>query len=175
MGIVQGLDTLLDCARICRETLPKVQFVLVGGGVDRSRLEQRTNEMRLDNVTFLPYTPIESMGEIYAIADALIVHLRDEPLFRITVPSKTQAYLYIGKPIIMAVRGDAEELVKQAGAGIICNSENPREIANAVETLFFMSDEERKVMGESGSHYYTNFLSFTSAVDKYEKLMLTTQ
>lgn len=175
MGIVQGLDTLLDCARICRETLPKVQFVLVGGGVDRPRLEQRKKEMDLDNVTFLPPRPIESIGEILAIADALTVHLKDDPLFRITVPSKTQAYLYIGKPIIMAVRGDAEELVKQAGAGIICDPENPREIANAIETLYSMSDEERKVMGESGSHFYKNYLSFSSGVDQYEKLMLTTQ
>ena len=175
MSIVQGLDTLLDCAKICMETLPKVQFVLVGGGVDRPRLEQRKNEIGLDNVTFLPFRPIESMGEIFAISDALIVHLKDDPLFRITIPSKTHAYLYIGKPIIMAVLGDAEDLVKQAGAGIVCESENPKAMAKALETLFFMSDESRKVMGESGSHYYTNFLSLTSAVDKYEKLMLTTQ
>jgi len=175
MGIVQGLDTLLDCARICRSELPHVQFILVGGGVDRPRLEKRANKMGLDNLMFLPPRPRELMGEIFAIADALIVHLKDDSLFRITIPSKTQAYLYIGKPIIMAVRGDAAELVRRAGAGIICEPENPGEIVKAIKTLYSMSDEERKLMGESGSNYYKNFLSFTSGVNQFEKLMLTTQ
>jgi len=172
MGLVQGLDTLLDCARICMETLPNVQFLLVGGGFDRSRLEQRKIEMGLDNVTFLPSRSIELMGEIFAISDALIVHLKDSPLFRVTIPSKTHAYLYIGKPIIMAILGDAGDLVKQAGAGVVCAPENPKDMAKAIETLWSMSDEERNLMGLSGSQYYNKFLSFTSGVDKFEKLML---
>jgi glycosyltransferase involved in cell wall biosynthesis len=170
MGIVQGLDTLLDCAKICREKLPKVKFLFIGGGVDRTRLEQRKKEMGLDNVTFLAPRPMESMGEIFAIADALIVHLKDEPLFRITVPSKTHAYLYVGKPIIMAVMGDAEDLVRKAQAGIVCESENPKRMAESIETLCSMSSEERNLMGRSGSEYYKKFLSFTLGVDQTEKI-----
>ncbi len=170
MGIVQGLDTLLDCAKICREKLPKVKIVFIGGGIDRARLEQRKNEMGLDNVVFLPPRPLESMGEIFAIADALIVHLKDEPLFRITVPSKTQAYLYVGKPIIMAIKGDAEDLVREARAGIVCESENPKQMAESIETLYSMSSEDRDRMGMSGLEYYKKNLSFASGVDQFEKL-----
>jgi glycosyltransferase involved in cell wall biosynthesis len=171
MGTVQGLDTLLECARICREKLPKVQFVLIGGGVDKARLQQRTSAMGLDNVTFFPPRPMEAMGEIFAMADVLIVHLKDDPLFRITIPSKTQAYLYMGRPIIMAMRGDAAELVRKAGAGIVCEPDNPQNMMKAVNTLYEMPDIERRKMGEAGHRYYMEHLSLGQGVKKFEQIM----
>ena len=173
MGLAQGLDTVLDCARLCREAPPDVQFVLIGGGVDRSRLQQRAEEMGLDNVIFLPPRSMETMGEIFALADALLVHLKDDPLFRITIPSKTQAYLYTGKPIIMAMRGDAADLVRDAGAGMLCEPENPRAMMNAIKTLYEMPAIERKKMGEAGHRYYMNHLSFNQGVNQFEQIMMS--
>jgi colanic acid biosynthesis glycosyl transferase WcaI len=171
MGIAQGLDTVLDCARICIEDLPNVQFVFVGGGVDRPRLENRANAMALSNVTFLPPQPVQSMGKILSSADALIVHLKDDPLFSITIPSKTQAYLYVGKPIIMAVRGDAADLINASGAGIVCDPETPGEMAKSIEQLYSMSIEKRNDMGNLGRDYYKKYLSLSSGIDKFERLM----
>ena len=99
MGLVQALDTVLEAARICAATVPDAQFVFVGGGVDRARLEQRAAEMRLTNTLFLPRQPMEAIGAILSLADAALVHLKDDPLFRITIPSKTQAYLALGRPV----------------------------------------------------------------------------
>ena len=171
MGFAQELDTLLDCACFSRGELPDVQFVLIGGGVDRDRLRRRAVEMGLDNVTFLPPRSMETMGEIFALADALLVHLRDDPLFRITVPSKTQAYLYTGKPIIVAMHGEAADLVQQAGGGIVCAPDNPKEMMIAVKTLYEMPDIERRKMGDAGHRYYLQNLSFSKGVENFEQLM----
>ncbi len=173
MGLAQGLDTLLDCAQLCTKTLPDVQFILIGGGVDRPRLQQHAEEMALNNVTFLPPRPKESMGEIFEIADALIVHLKGDPLFRITIPSKTQAYLCIGKPIIMAVRGDAATLVEQAGAGILCEPENPQAMSDAVRALRDTGGNESRKMGEAGYRYYMQNLSFEKGVKNFEQVMFS--
>lgn len=173
MGLAQGLDTLLDCAGLCRERLPDVQFVLIGGGVDRPRLQQRAEEMGLENVTFLPPRSMETMGEIFEMADALIVHLKDDPLFRITIPSKTQAYLYAGKPIIMAMRGDAANLVQEAGGGIVCAPDNPQEMMNAIKALYEIPASERQKMGEAGHRYYMDHLSFNQGVNQFERIMTT--
>ena len=148
-----------------------MQFVFVGGGVARSGLETRARNMNLDNVKFLPRQPQAAMGKTFALADALLVHLKDDPLFRITVPSKTQAYLYMGKPIIMAVRGDAAELVRQSGAGILCEPGNPNAIADAVEALSSMTESERLAMGKSGFDFYMANLSFRQGIDRFENLM----
>lgn len=173
MGLAQGLDTLLDCAGLCREALPDVQFVMIGGGVDRPRLQKRAEEMGLENVTFLPPRSMEIMGEIFGIADALIVHLKDDPLFRITIPSKTQAYFYTGKPIIMAMRGDAADLVRNAGAGNLCEPENPRAMMNAIKALYEIPAIERQKMGEAGHRYYMDHLSFNQGVNQFERIMMS--
>lgn len=171
MGIVQGLDTVLDAALICARLAPEVQFVLVGGGVDRARLVQRTEEMGLNNVRFLPRTAPNQMGRLYALADALLVHLKNEPLFRITIPSKTQAYFYMGKPVIMAVKGDAADLVNRAGAGLTCPPEDPAALAETVVKLFNFSPEVREGMGQAAAKFYLEHLSMESGVKRLEKLM----
>lgn len=171
MGTAQGIGTVLKCAQLCKNALPNVQFILIGGGVDRARLEEQAVKMGLVNVKFLPPRPLESMGEVFAMADVLLVHLKDDPLFRITIPSKTQTYLYIGKPIIMAVRGDAANLVSQAGAGIFCEPGNPGEMASVIKILHDMPTSERQRIGEAGHQYYMECLSFDYGVSKLEAVM----
>jgi len=171
LGIAQGLDTVLDCAKLCKESLPDVHFVLIGGGVDRTRLQQRAVEMGLENVMFLPPRPMVEMSEIYNMADVLLVHLKDDPLFRITVPSKTQAYLYAGKPIIMAMCGDAANLVQDAGAGVTCLPDDPHNLMISIKILRNMPASERKEMGETGQRYYMDCLSFNQGVNQFERIM----
>jgi glycosyltransferase involved in cell wall biosynthesis len=171
MGLLQGLDTILEAAHLCRKSLPHVQFVLVGGGVDRPNLEARAKDMNLDNLKFLPQQPLERMGAIFTIADVLLVHLKDDPSFRIVIPSKTQTYLYMGKPIIMAVKGDAADLVENSGAGILCEPGNPQAIADAVAKLYHMTEDGRQQMGISGLNYYMEFLSFKKGIDQFERIM----
>ena len=91
--------------------------------------------MQLPNTRFLPRQPVEAIGAILSRADVLLVHLKDDPLFRITIPSKTQAYLAVGRPVLMAVAGDAADLVVRSGGGIACPPENPAALAAAVRRL----------------------------------------
>ena len=135
MGLAQALDTAIEAARLCAAAAPDVQFVFVGGGIDKVRLEEKAARMGLRNTLFLPRQPLEAMGPILALADVLLVHLKDDPLFRITVPSKTQAYLAAGRPVLMAVAGDAADLVTRADAGVTCPPDDPISLAAAVKFL----------------------------------------
>src|ERR1700678_1364834 len=159
MGLAQDLDSVLGAAQICRTTVPSAEFLFMGGGVDRGRLESLAEKMELDNVKFLARQPMHAMGGILAGADALLVHLKDDPLFRITIPSKTQAYLAAGKPILMAVHGDAADLVRRACAGVVCEPGNPHSIAAAVKELVDTGDEQLAQMGCAGRAFYDSELS----------------
>jgi glycosyltransferase involved in cell wall biosynthesis len=170
MGVGQGLDTVLDAARICRDRVPGAQFVFVGGGIDRDRLMARARQMGLGNALFLPRQEMREMGRVLALADVLLVHLRDEKLFRITIPSKTQAYLAAGKPVLLAVRGDAEDLVEESGGGVVCEPEDAESMAEAVESLARMSREERRDMGSAGRAFYRERLSLESGVTQFERV-----
>jgi glycosyltransferase involved in cell wall biosynthesis len=104
------------------------------------------------------------MGEVFAQADALLVHLRDDPLFAITIPSKTQAYMAIGKPIVMGVRGDAARMLEEAGAGIVFEPERVAALVDAIRTMKEVSAADRRRMGEAGAHFYRKRLAFDIGV-----------
>ncbi len=172
MGKAQALDAVLEAAQILKERLPKVQFVMVGGGIQVEHLKREKERMGLDNVLFLPRRPVSEIGSLLSRADALLVHLKDDPLFAITLPSKTQAYLAIGRPIIMAVRGDAADLVERAGGGINCLPDNAQSIADAVEQLVSMDKEQLKKMGRNGAEFYQKEMALSVGTQKFEELFV---
>ena len=103
---------------------------------------------------FLPRVPMSDIGRVLEAADVLLVHLKGDPLFEITVPGKTQAYLSVGKPILMAVTGDAADIVAASGGGITCRPSDPEDLARAVAGLAAMPPEELHAMGGRGKDYY---------------------
>ncbi|WP_322867889.1 glycosyltransferase family 4 protein [Aquicoccus sp. G2-2] len=117
MGAAQDLDTAIEAAALLKPDLPGCVFYFMGGGIEKDRLTAKAHNMGLSNVRFLPRVPLQEVQRFLAAADALLVHLVDNPLYQITIPSKTQAYLYAGRPILMGVAGNASELVREANAG----------------------------------------------------------
>ena len=172
MGPAQGLDTVLDAAALLADD-PGVRFVLIGTGIDVDRLRARAEAEGLGNVAFLPRRPIHEIGEVLAAADALLVHLRDDPLFEITIPSKTQAYLHAGRPVLMGVRGDAADIVTRAGAGLVFTPEDPAALADAVRRMRDLPVEEREEMGRRGARHYDAELSLRVGVDRFVDVLET--
>jgi glycosyltransferase involved in cell wall biosynthesis len=170
MGIMQGLDAVLDSAQMLMKIEPKVKFVFVGGGIEQKRLEQSVVHRNLTNVTFIERQPPEKMNTILKAADVLLVHLKDTALFRITIPSKIQAYMFAGKPVLVGVQGDAAELISDSDAGKVVEPENPESITRGILELFRMSDAERSVMGKNGRKYYDEKLSMEAGVSCFEKI-----
>ncbi|MBM9520878.1 glycosyltransferase family 4 protein [Desulforhopalus vacuolatus] len=170
IGIMQALDVVLNAAQICTKEMPEVRFVLVGGGVDVARLKSKAKMLHLDNVVFVPRIPISDMGKVFALADVLLVHLKDDPLFWVTIPSKTQVYMWAGLPIIMGVKGNAADLVRKAHAGLVCEPENSQSMVQAVSSLYHMNEKEREKMGMNGNAFYKEWLSSDVGTEKFLRL-----
>jgi len=170
LGLAQALDVVIEAADELSD-LADVQFVLVGDGTDSDRLRQAAYARGLANVRFIGHQPAERMPQIFAISDVLLVHLRNDPLFRITIPSKTMAYMACGRPLLMAVEGDAAELVRTTGAGVTCGSENAKDLAEAVRRLRAMSCAERERMGRAGREAFLASFSRRVLLDRYETLL----
>ncbi len=170
MGSAQALDTVLDAARLLRDE-PDVRFVMVGAGIEVERLRARVDAEQLGNVHFLPRRPVSEIGEVLSAADALLVHLRDDPLFSITIPSKTQAYLHAGRPVLMGVRGDAAALVEAAGAGMAFAPQQAPALADAVRRLRDLPQVEREEMGRRGARYYAEHLSLEVGAERFATVL----
>jgi glycosyltransferase involved in cell wall biosynthesis len=91
-------------------------------------------------------------------------------LFSITIPSKTQAYMHMGRPILMAVKGDAADLVTRAKAGISCDPENPHEIAESVRYLYELPRPKLEEMGKNGQTFYAKEMSLLVGVRRFEQI-----
>ena len=165
MGAAQGLPALLDAARLLQDSGVPATFLLMGSGTERPALEVQAALLGLRNLRFLPRVPMSEVQAYLDAADVLIVHLKDQPLFRTTIPSKTQAYLRAGRPILMAAPGDAADLVVQAGAGLVATPENPQDLAAKARTLAEMTPSERDETGAAGRDYYQTTLSMHKALD----------
>ena len=170
MGKVQALETVLEAANLLKDSNPQIQFVFMGAGVEVEHLQAESVRMNLFNVHFLSPVPPEQMGEFLDAADVLLVHLKRDPLFEITIPSKIQAYLAAGKPILVAVPGDASELVMRAQAGFPCESENPDALAQKVVEFSRMSNGQLLQLGENGKRFYKKYMSMQVGADHFDRL-----
>ena len=170
MGPAQQLDVILDAAELLQGE-SDVRFVLLGSGMDEPRLRARAADRGLDNVQFLARRPPSEVGEVLAAGDALLVHLRPDPLFGITVPSKTQTYLYAGKPVLMGVRGDAARMVTESGAGDLLRPGDAANIARAVRASSAAASAARLEMGRAGRRYFDEHLSLRVGSDAFATVL----
>jgi glycosyltransferase involved in cell wall biosynthesis len=170
IGLLQGLETVLLAAELLLHTHAKIKFVFVGGGIERERLKRTAEERHLTNVVFIEKQPPEAMGGILALADVMLIHLQDKSLFRITIPSKLQAYMAAGKPILLGMRGDAADVVRISGCGKAVEPENPEAIVGGILELYGMSPSQRIRLGNNGREYYERNMSMAMGLDHFERI-----
>jgi glycosyltransferase involved in cell wall biosynthesis len=153
LGTVQALGTVLDAAELL---LPHadVRIVLVGSGSRSEWVQQEVVRRQLGNVQLAGRFPTDAMPGILAQASALLVSLARSPIMSQTVPSKMQAYLAAGKPIIASLDGEGARVVEEAGAGVSCAAEDAVALAQAVLGLRAIPHAELQRMGEAGQIYY---------------------
>jgi glycosyltransferase involved in cell wall biosynthesis len=164
MGPAQALDSVLDAAAMLVGKRPEVEFCFLGSGLETERLKARREKEGLANVRFLPRVPMAEVGAYLAAADCLLVHLKADPLFAITIPSKTQAYMAAGKPVIMAVEGDAAELVRESRGGVVVPPEDAQALAGAITSLADASPDDVAELGANAYRFYRSHLSFEQGV-----------
>jgi glycosyltransferase involved in cell wall biosynthesis len=166
LGAVQGLDTLIRAAHIARETVPELQLLLIGNGMDRDRLVAVRDELSATNVRIEPGVPRQQVGDIFSAADVLTLHLIDDPLFEVTIPQKTQFYLAMGRPVLIGVKGEAADFVTSADAGLAADPGNPQSLAEAMIRLARMPRTELLEMGQRARAAYRRHFSFDTAIEQ---------
>jgi glycosyltransferase involved in cell wall biosynthesis len=140
IGLAHGLNTVLAAAALLKERRD-IQFVLAGAGAARDELIAEAARCGLENVTFLDPQPHDLMPTLLSAADASLVSLRNLPLFQSALPSKMYEAMACARPIILAVDGEARDLVeREAGAALHIEPENPQALAEA--TLRLKADPE---------------------------------
>jgi glycosyltransferase involved in cell wall biosynthesis len=153
LGSAQSLESIIEAAEELQKRAVGVRFFLIGSGSQSDWLAGEVRRRGLLNVSLPGRFPLAAMAEIFAAASALLVSLRDEPIFAQTIPSKVQSYLAAGKPIIAALNGEGARVVLEAEAGLACAAGDAEALADAVLRLSRFDADKRVKMGENGRRY----------------------
>ncbi|HEX6739041.1 MAG TPA: glycosyltransferase family 4 protein [Vicinamibacteria bacterium] len=154
IGAAQSFETILAAAERLRGRAG-LRLLVMGDGHRRAWLEEEVRARGLgERVHLMGSRPATSMPRYFALADALLVTLRRDPIFALTVPSKLQTYLACGRPVVAALDGEGARIVEEAQAGLACPAEDAAGLAAAISSLYDRPRAERETMGRNARSYF---------------------
>lgn len=169
VGDMQDLDTAIRAAHAASDV--GVRLTIVGDGVAKPDLCALVDSLGAENVRFFDPVPRERMPEMYAHADYALVSLKDRPVFRGTIPSKLQAVLSAGLPVVTTVQGDVRALVDDASAGLTADAEDVGSMEAAFRAAAALTADDRDAMGRRGRELYDTYFSRDSGISSIEGLL----
>ncbi len=169
MGSTHNLEPLIDAAEHMRDD--PVIFQFIGDGAKKKRLEQLAAQKRLDNVQFLPYQPLERLGEVLSAADLAVVCLGFQ-FTGLSVPSKTYGIMASGTPILGLLDPASEigRTILENDCGIVYEDPTGEQVAEAIRTL--TDDPVRlSTMGANGRRAFLANYTLSLAAERYSVLL----
>ncbi len=171
IGAAQSFETILAAAERLK-SYPDIHWVVLGDGRAAPWVRAQIAERGLAGcVHLLGRYPMEAMPRYFSLADVMLVTLRDEPIFELTIPGRVQSYLACGRPILAGLNGEGARVVREAGAGLTAAAENADALADAALMMYKKPKHERDAMGTRGREYFLAHFESGMLMDRLERLM----
>lgn len=168
IGDAQDFPALLNAAEATRHR-PDIHWLIVGDGRVADWVREQIQARGLqDTVFMLGRHPLERMPEFFKGADALLVSLKPEPIFAMTIPGKVSAYLSAGRPILAMLDGEGSRVITEAGAGLTAPAGDAAALARLAQTLVDTPLEERRAMGQRARSYARSEFDRTALIAQLE-------
>jgi len=171
IGVAQDFDTILSAAEKLRD-FTDIKWIVLGDGRQSEWVAEQIKSRGLINAVHLlgRHLP-ETMPAFFAQADAMLVTLRKEPIFELTVPGKIQSYMACGKPIVAAVDGEGGRIIIESGAGLAASSGDADALAQSVLDMYRLPREEREAMGMRGQQFCADNFDRDMLINRLEGWM----
>lgn len=174
MGKAQALETIIYGAEKLKKNDVSFKIQFLGGGVMKDFLSDLSKKLDLESfVEFLPKVGPSEVNDYLQAADILLVHLKKDPLFEITIPSKVQSYLQSGKCLLVGVEGEAAQIIENAGAGMSFNAEDIDDFVARVSEMVKMKREDFERFGARGREFYYNNMSREQGIKRFNEVIET--
>lgn len=171
VGDAQDMPAILEAAHLLRYDT-SIRWLIVGDGRKSAWVAQEVARRGLqDRVQLLGRFAVDRMPSFYAHADALLVSLKKDPVFSMTIPGKVQSYLMAGLPVIGMLDGEGAQVITDANAGLVCDAGDSEGLASAVLKMAAMSDDERSNLGISGRAFAQQEFDRKLLINRLEGLL----
>ncbi len=172
IGLAQSLDVLIDAALKLKEAkFGRVKILMLGDGTQKQFLCDQVKMHGLDDYfCFTGFIPALNVGEFLEAADILLLHLKNDPLFEITLPSKLGSYFSLEKPVLCGVPGESSDIVNSISAGLCFSSGDSVDLFNKILYAMQLDKIELKRMGANGKRFYEENISFEIGTKKFDAI-----
>ncbi len=168
IGRVQNVELIIDTAELLKE-LP-VRWHILGDGARYEACAERVQTKGLtENVRMYGRRPRGEMPAFYAMADAMLVTMRDDISVNDTLPGKVQSYMAAGKPILGSITGETPEIIAEAECGLCAPPDDPAAFAEVVRAFMRMPGSERQ--GRNARAYYEKHFTKRDHMDALERML----
>jgi glycosyltransferase involved in cell wall biosynthesis len=172
IGAAQDFETIIKAAQLTQERSKDVHWIILGDGRMSHWVREQIQRSNLTkSVHLLGRYPAEQIPRFFAFSDVLLITLKKEPIFALTIPSKVQSCLACGRPIIAALDGEGGRIIREAEAGLVCPPEDPEALANSVMAMYRKPIHERNDMGLRGRKYFTGHFERQKLLQQLESWM----
>jgi glycosyltransferase involved in cell wall biosynthesis len=171
LGKAQDLPTIVRAAEKTKD-YEDIHWVILGDGSMRAWAEDTVRARALQGtVHLLGKYPAETMPRFFSLADVLMVTLKQDPIFAITIPSKVQSYLACAKPIVAALDGEGARVIKESGGGIAVRAGDAGALADGVLKVYSMEKRDLEKMGQLSRRYFETHFERHSLLDTLDQWM----
>jgi glycosyltransferase involved in cell wall biosynthesis len=168
IGFSQAFPTILDAVEKLK-SYQDIHWIVLGDGRMFNWVRDQIAMRGLQsNIHLAGRYPLETMPYFFSNVDVLLVSLRKEPNFELTVPGKIQSYLVSGKPIIASLDGEGASLIEAANAGLACPAEDSNALAESVLKLYHMEKKELDILGANGRSFCLKHFNRDKLFDRLE-------
>ncbi len=172
IGEAQSFNTILTAAKILKIEGIHVNWLILGQGRLKKYVEEKIIEFDLiENFKLLGNLPNELMPNYFSCTDVLLVSLKDDPIFSLTIPSKIQSYLASGKPIITSLNGEGSRIIEEANAGFTSKAEDSIELVKVIKKTLTLSHSELLQLGKNARLYYEKEFEREKLINKLELII----
>ena len=158
VGESQDIEGVIDAFSQMKKTID-AHFYIIGSGRNLENVKKHVRNKGLEEkITFLGHYPEERMPYFFANADALIVALKNNDIFSLTVPYKVQCYMACGRPIIGMLSGEGARIIQNSNSGFVAPAGQSEDLAKALEQFCSLGPSEREKFGQNARDFFnTNY------------------
>lgn len=171
IGEAQDLDSIMKAALELKDE-KHIQFILVGDGRKMSFVKDFVDQNNLnDTISIMGRFPVEAMSSFFDKADVMLVTLKDDPIFNLTVPAKLQAYMSASKPIVAMLNGEGSENITDAECGFTVSAGNYVGLSETILKASLLSADDLRILGENSRSYYQRYFKMSACISNLENII----
>ena len=171
IGKAQSFETIIKTSYYLNKKGIAINWIILGDGRQKNIVKKRIKSLGIEKLFyFLGSYPSEEMPKFFAHADALLVTLKKNSIFAMTIPNKIQSYMACSKPIIASLDGEGRKVILESKCGYVVPSEDHISLAKTIIKFLELSEKEKEIMGLNGRNFFEKEFEREKQLDKLIKI-----